>query len=153
MTSVLLVQKAVLLAALGRASAIPSRLVFAKIRNHRVPSNILQMMANNVFPGHGYNQFFLGGRWVSATATFDKELCERNGLPTVEFDGKSDAVSPERNLRGEPYIEYVEKVTPRDDLPFDWIAQRISKVVGSDKRPWFHRDQGRRATTGNEGTS
>jgi transglutaminase-like putative cysteine protease len=147
------VQKAVLLAALGRASAIPSRLIFAKIRNHKVPSHILQMIGTNVFPRHGYNQFFLGGRWVSAAATFDKELCERNGLPTVEFDGKSDAVLPERNLRGEPYIEYVEKFAPRDDLPFDWIAQRISKFVGPDKRPWFRGDQGKETSTGNEDTS
>jgi transglutaminase-like putative cysteine protease len=147
------VQKAVLFAALGRASGIPSRLMFAKISNHKVPSHILQMMGSNLFPRHGYNQFFLGGRWVSAAATFDKELCERNGLPTVEFDGKNDAVLPERDLRGEPYIEYVEKFTPRDDLPFEWIAQRISKVVGPDKRPRFHREQGEKTTTGSGGTS
>ena len=147
------VQKAVLLAALGRASGIPSRLMFAKIRNHKVPSHILQMMGGNLFPRHGYNQFFLGGRWVSTAATFDMELCERNGLPTVEFDGRSDAVLPERDLRGEPYIEYVEKFTPRDDLPFDWIVQRISKVVGPDKRPRFQGDQGEETTTGSGGTS
>jgi transglutaminase-like putative cysteine protease len=147
------VQKAVLFAALGRASGIPSRLMFAKIRNHKVPSHILQMMGSNVFPRHGYNQFFLGGRWVSAAATFDKDLCERNGLPTVEFDGKSDAVLPERDLRGEPYIEYVEKFTPRDDLPFDWIVQRISKFVGPDKRPRLQGDRHQETATGNEGTS
>lgn len=146
------VQKAVLLAALGRASSIPSRLMFAKIRNHRVPPHILEMMGTNTFPRHGYNQFFLHGRWLSAAATFDKDLCEKNGLPTVEFDGKSDAVLPERNLRGEPYIEYVEKFAPRDDLPFEWIAQRVSKIVGPEKRPWVHRYQGEE-TTGNKGTS
>jgi transglutaminase-like putative cysteine protease len=147
------VQKAVLFAALGRASGIPSRLMFAKIKNHKVPSHIFQMMGGNVFPRHGYNQFFLGDGWVSAAATFDKELCERNGLPTVEFDGKSDAVLPERDLKGEPYIEYVEKFAPRDDLPFDWIARKISKFVGPDKRPWFQGDQGEKTTTDSGGTS
>jgi transglutaminase-like putative cysteine protease len=137
------VQKAVLLAALGRASGIPTRLVFAKIKNHTLPAHILEMTGTNIFPRHGYNQFFLGGKWVSAAATFDKELCEKNGLPTVEFDGRSNAVLPEKDLKGEPFIEYVEKFTPRDDLPFEWIAQKISTIVGQDKRPWLNRSQGR----------
>jgi transglutaminase-like putative cysteine protease len=147
------VQKAVLLAALGRASGIPSRLMFAKIRNHQLPSHILQMIGTNLFPRHGYNQSFLEGRWVSAAATFDKELCERNGLPTVEFDGRTDAVLPEMNLRGEPYIEYVEKFTPRDDLPFEWIAQRLSTIVGPDKRPWFHKEKGERTAADRKASS
>jgi transglutaminase-like putative cysteine protease len=135
------VQKAVLLAALGRAASIPSRLAFAKIKNHRVPEHIIKMMGTNTFPRHGYNQFFLNGNWISAAATFDKNLCEKNGLPAVEFDGKSDAMLPEKGLKGEPYIEYVEKFGSHDDLPFQWIARRISKIVGSDKRPWFNKNQ------------
>ena len=99
------VQKAVLLAALGRAAGVPSRLVFAKIKNHKVPPQILEMIGTNIFPRHGYNQFFLNGRWVSAAATFNKELCERNRLPTVEFDGKRDAILPKKGLNGEPYID------------------------------------------------
>jgi transglutaminase-like putative cysteine protease len=147
------VQKAVLLAALGRASGIPSRLVFAKIRNHKVPPHILEIIKTDIFPRHGYNQFFLGGRWVSAAATFDKELCEKNGLPPVEFDGKHDAELPERDLLGKPFIEYVEKFTPRDDLPFEWIAERISTIVGPDKRPWLHRGRSRRGTAGTDAVS
>jgi len=147
------VQKAVLLAALGRASGIPSRLMFAKIRNHQVPSHILQMFGTNLFPRHGYNQFFLEGRWMSAAATFDKELCERNGLPTVEFDGRSDAVLPQSNLKGETFIEYVEKFTPRDDLPFDWIAQRVSKIVGPDKRPWLQKEKRERTAADRNASS
>ena len=133
------VQKAVLLAALGRAAGIPSRLAFAKIRNHKLPEHIFQIMKTNTFHRHGYNQFLLNGQWVSAAATFDK-ICEKNGLPTVEFDGKSDAILPEKGLKGEPYIEYVEKFPPHDDLPFHWIAEKISGIVGPDKRPWLDKD-------------
>ena len=134
------VQKAVLLAALGRASGVPSRLVFAKIKNHRVPAHVLEKLRTNVFPRHGYNQFYLNERWVSAAATFDRTLCEKNGLPTVEFDGKKDAILPKKDLMGKTYIEYIEKFPPVDDLPFDWIAQRISKIVGPDKRPWLEKN-------------
>jgi len=137
------VQKAVLLAALGRASGIPTRLVFAKIQNHKLPAHLLEMTGTNIFPRHGYNQFFLGGKWVSAAATFDKELCTKNGLPTVEFNGRSNAVLPEKDLKGGPFIEYVEKFTPREDLPFEWIARKISTIVGPNKRPWFNKSQGR----------
>jgi transglutaminase-like putative cysteine protease len=134
------VQKAVLLTALGRASGLPSRLVFAKIKNHRIPAHVLEKFPANIFPRHGYNQFFLNGRWVSAAATFDRALCEKNGLPKVEFDGKRDAILPDKDLGGKAYIEYIEKFPPVDDLPFDWIAQRISKIVGTDKRPWLDKN-------------
>jgi len=131
------VQKAVLLTALGRASGIPSRLAFAKITNHRVPKHIREKLGVNTFPRHGYNQFFLNGRWVTAAATFDKGLCEKNGLPVVEFDGTSDAPLPETDLQGRPYIDYVEKFPPTEDLPFEWIVERVSRIVGVEKRPWL----------------
>jgi len=130
------VQKAVLLAALGRAAGIPSRLLFAQIRNHRIPPHIVQKTGTNIFPRHGYNQFFLDGKWITAAATFDRKLCEKNGLTTVEFDGKNDALLPEKDLNGNPYIEYVEKFPPQADLPFDWIAKKISTIWGADKRSW-----------------
>jgi len=133
------VQKAVLLTALGRAAGIPSRMAFAKITNHRVPPHIYEKLGVNTFPRHGYNQFFLNDRWVSAAATFDKGLCDRNGLPVVEFDGKTDAILPEKDLRGGPYIDYIEKFPPAEDLPFDWIVERIVRIVGPDKRPWLKR--------------
>ena len=133
------VQKAVLLTALGRASGIPSRMVFAKIKNHRVPAHIIRQIKVNTFPRHGYNQFFLNGKWVSAAATFDRVLCDKNGLPRVEFDGETDAILPDKDLEGRPYIEYIEKFPPREDLPFDWIVAKISKIVGKDKRPWLEK--------------
>ncbi len=138
------VQKAVLLAALSRAVGIPSRLVFAMIRNHKVPNHIYKKLGNNLFYRHGYNQFFLGGKWVTVAPTFDKNSCDKNGLPKVEFDGKKDATLPEKDLKGEPYIEYVEKFPPLADLPFDWIyeaiAEKTAAVLGANKRPWRGKD-------------
>ncbi len=134
------VQKAVLLTALARAAGVPSRLVFARIRNHRVPEHIVRMTGTNIFPRHGYNQFHIDGKWISAAATFDRYLCEKNGLTTVEFDGTTDAVLPEKDLAGKPYIEYVEKFPASADLPFEWIATAIRKRVGPDKRPWLTRE-------------
>ena len=132
------VQKAVLLTALGRAALIPSRLSFAKIKNHRIPAHLMEKMGTNIFPRHGYNQFFLSGKWISAAATFDRELCTKNKLPTVEFDGIHDAILPQTDLNGNPYIEYLEKYDPQADLPLEWITKEIVKFWGPDKRAWLN---------------
>ncbi len=131
------VQKAVLLAALGRAASIPSRLVFAKIRNHRVPAHLLKRTGSNVFPGHGYNQFYLHGEWISATATFDRELCERMNFPLAEFDGWHNTTLPEKDLKGKPFIDYIEVYPPRADVPLEWIVERVSLMWGEGKRAWL----------------
>ncbi len=137
------VQKALLLAALGRAAGIPSRLAFAAIRNHSVPEKILRISGDNLFPRHGYNEFFLDNTWVGAAATFNKTLCEKKGLTLVEFDGKENAFLPEHDAAGNPYIEYVEKFGSFDDLPFQWIREAVVKKVGPEKRPWLERPGGK----------
>lgn len=134
------VQKAVLLATLGRATEIPSRLAFARIRNNKVPDKIVAMTGTNIFPRHGYTQFFLDNRWVSVAPTFDKGLCEKINAPAVEWDGKGDAILPGKDLDGVDYIEYIEKFGSYGDLPFDWIVNETSKTVGKDKRPWLKRE-------------
>ncbi len=134
------VQKAVLLAALARAAGIPSRLAFARIRNHKVPQNILRNFGTNIFPRHGYTQLLLDDTWVSVAPTFDSALCAKIGVPVVEWDGRTDAVLPGEDLRGGKYIEYVEKFGTFADLPFDWIVAETSKRVGKDKRPWLSKD-------------
>ena len=131
------VQKAVLLCALARAAGIPSRLALARIRNHRVPPKIRERLGRNEFPGHGYNQFLFDEQWVTAAATFDAKLCSRVGVPPVEFDGRNDAMLPDRALDGGPYIEYVERYGTFDDLPLGFITERTSKIWGKDKRSWL----------------
>jgi transglutaminase-like putative cysteine protease len=86
------VQKAVLLAALARAAGIPSRLVFARIKNHKVPRELVAQTGVDVIPSHGYTQLFLEGRLINVTPAFDRELCERSKVPVVEFDGIHDAI-------------------------------------------------------------
>jgi len=131
------VQKAVLLAALGRALNIPTRLVFASIKNHRVPAHLIERTGTDIFPRHGYNQFYLNGEWVSMAATFDRELCLKNGLPTVEFDGAHDAILPKIDLAGNLYIEYLEVYQPQADLPLEWITRETSRIWGKEKRAWL----------------
>jgi len=115
------VQKAVVLAALGRALNIPSRLHFADIRNHQLSGKQFEIMKTNVFIYHGYTEFFINGGWVKATPAFNKSLCEKFNLPTVEFDGIHDGVLSEETLDGQKYIEYLADRGYESDLPFKQI--------------------------------
>jgi len=130
------VQKAVLLAALARAAGIPARLVFARIRNHMMPTHLLEQMGTDILPRHGYNQLYINRRWVTTAATFDKELCHKKGLPTGEFDGVHDTTLPKTDLAGNLYIEYLETFEPQADLPLEWVAEGISEIWGKEKRAW-----------------
>jgi len=132
------VQKAVLLAALARAAGIPSRLVFAKIRNHRVPAELSIQTGIDHFPSHGYTQLFLNDRWVSVTPAFDRDLCEKAGVPACDFDGEHDTTLSPMDLAGNPYVEYLEKYEPQVDLPFEWLYGRLAPIWGS-KRSWIDR--------------
>ena len=130
------VQKAVLLAALCRSVAIPSRLVFAKIRNHRAPAQLVEQTGANVFPSHGYCQLSLNDRWINVTPAFDQNLCHTLGVPSVEFDGEGEAVLANIDLSGNRYIDYLEKYEPQADLPFEWLRSRLLPIWG-EKRSWL----------------
>lgn len=131
------VQKAVLLAALARAVGIPSRLVFAKIRNHKVPAELRAQTGIDHFPSHGYNQLFVNGKWINVTPAFDKELCEKAGVPACDFDGEHGSALSATDLAGKPYIEYLERYEPQADLPFDWLHDKVSPIWGR-KRSWIN---------------
>lgn len=124
------VQKAALLAALSRNAGVPCKLCFADIRSHRVPGDLLSLMKTDLFTYHGYNAFYLNGRWVKATASFDRATCEKNGFRLVEFDGKKDSVLPATTPGGEPHIEYVRDIGESADVPFTDIVTAFKEVYG-----------------------
>lgn len=134
------VQKAVLLAALGRAAGIPSGLCFARIRNHRINPDAVERLGTNIIACHGYDRFYIGGKWINAAPTFEKQLCEKNRLRLVEFDGLHDAVLPETDLDGNPHIEYVEIYGPQADLPFEWILAETTELWGPRKKAWLSKE-------------
>ncbi len=136
------VQKAVLLTALARAAGIPSRLVFAKIKNHKMPKELIEQTGIRFFPSHGYTQLFLNNKWLNVTPAFDKELCKKSGVPAVEFDGVNDAPLAATDLTGNPYIDYIEKYDPQADLPFEWLHNRVFQIWG-DKRSWLNNEDSR----------
>ncbi len=130
-------QKAILLASLGRAAGIPSRLILVSIRNHKSPPEAVELMGGNVFFPHAYNHFFLNGHWVKAAATFDREICERIQVPVVEFDGIHDAILPGQDLNGQPYIDYLDEYGYFAGLPWEMILENTYKIYGEIAQQWL----------------
>lgn len=125
------VQKAVLLASLTRALAIPARLGFADVRNHKSPPKMLAAMGTNLFVFHGYVELELDGRWVKATPAFDGDTSERAGVLPVELDGTGDAMFQPVDPEGHPFIEYIRDRGSYADLPLEEILQAIDETYGA----------------------
>lgn len=122
------VSKACLLCALGRAVGIPTRLGLADIRNHGASQEIIELMGTNIFTYHGFVEFFLEDRWVKATPAFDRSVYEKHNIPLVTFDGRRDAVFPSHDLKGNPYVEYIEYHGTFSDLPFENLMCSFRKI-------------------------
>jgi len=117
------VGKAVLLSAVCRAAGIPTQLGFADVRNHQSPEKITKALKTDVYFWHGYSLLFLNGKWVKATPAFDLELCEKQGILPVEFDGEKDAVFHFHDRHGKPHMEYLNDRGVFDDLPLKQILE------------------------------
>jgi transglutaminase-like putative cysteine protease len=117
------VAKAVLLGAAARVHGIPSRLGFADVRNHLTTERLRRSMGTDVFVYHGYADLFLDGRWVKATPAFDRALCRRFGVPTLDFDGVHDSVFQPFDGEGNQYMEYLEDHGRFAELPLDDLRE------------------------------
>jgi len=113
------VSKAVLLAACCRNRGIPARLGFADVKNHLSTERLRQTMKTDVFYWHGYTSLYLGGKWVKATPAFNRELCEKFQIGTLEFNGREDSLYHPFDLTGQRHMEYLRDRGEYADLPLD----------------------------------
>jgi transglutaminase-like putative cysteine protease len=127
------VPKAILLAASLRAVGIPARLGFADVRNHLATQRLLELLGTNLFVYHGYTEVHLGGRWIKATPTFNRSLCERFGVATLDFDGETDAILQPFDREGRQHMEYVEDRGHFADFPLDDMIAAWRKLYPA----WF----------------
>jgi transglutaminase-like putative cysteine protease len=117
------IAKAVLLAAAARVLEIPARLGFADVRNHLTTERLRRSMETDLFVYHGYAELLLDGKWVKATPAFNRALCERFGVATLEFDGVNDSVFQPYDGEGNRYMEYVRDHGRHADLPLDELRE------------------------------
>ncbi len=118
------VEKSLLLAAVGRVHGIPSRLGFSIVRNHLSTQKFIERLRSDKFVFHGYNEFWLEGKWVKCTPAFNKTLCEKFGVLPLEFDGEHDSIFHEF-AGGHKYMEYLHEYGQFDDLPYELFVQEL----------------------------
>jgi len=137
------VQKAILLAALARATGIPTRLRFADIRNHLATQKAIEEIGTNLFVYHAYDELYIDGRWIKAAPTFDMKMCQQMGYIPVEFDGKNDALLHSHNQDGKLHIEYVRDHGYYKDVPLDEILNAWNQAYGAERVQRFRETWGK----------
>jgi len=123
------IPKAVLLCAAARALGIPSRLRFADVRNHLLTPKLERLIGGDIMRYHGFTELQLDSHWVKVTPAFDRDLCERLGVPPLEFDGTHDALLQAFDRSGNRYLEYVHDYGSFADLPLETIREAFE---------WYH---------------
>ena len=125
------VAKAVVLAAGARAIGVPARLGFADVRNHLTTARLRAQMGTDIFAFHGFTELHLDGRWVKATPTFNRSLCDKFGVKPLEFDGTNDSLLHPFDTAGQRHMEYVRDRGTAVDVPFDdMIAAFVEHYPG-----------------------
>ena len=119
--------KSALLAASARVVGIPARVGYADVRNHLTSPRFYERAKTDTFIWHSYTELYLAGRWVKATPAFDRALCERLGLKTLEFDGKTDSLLQPFDRSGRQHMEYLNDRGAFADVPFDTIQADFMK--------------------------
>lgn len=122
------VPKSTLLAAACRASGVPARLGFADVRNHLSSEKLTDLMGTDVFAWHGYTEIEVDGTWHKATPAFNRELCERFGVPPLAFDGTADALLHAHDGQGRRHMEYLRDRGSFDDLPFARMKAELTEM-------------------------
>ncbi|MGB3948501.1 MAG: transglutaminase-like domain-containing protein [Bacteroidia bacterium] len=119
------VEKACLLAAVARVVGIPSRLGYAKVKNHIATEKLEERLKTNVLVFHGYTELFLEGKWVKATPAFNKSLCEKLNVDSLEFNGREDSVFQSYNQSGGQFMEYLHDYGTFHDVPRDLFISEL----------------------------
>lgn len=132
------VPKAILLAAVMRASGIPAALGFADVRNHLNTPRLQELMGTDLFIYHGYVQIWLNGQSFKITPAFNMALCARFGVRPLVFDGSADALFHEFDAADRRHMEYVNDRGLFTDFPadafFDTFHKTYPKMAGFDRR-------------------
>lgn len=119
------VHKSIVYAAAVRSLGIPSRLVFADVRNHLASGRLRELVGGDLFRFHGLVSVHLAGRWVKATPVFNKTLCRLYRMAPLDFDGTADSLYHPFDEEGRRQMEFVHHYGEFDDFPYDLVVSGI----------------------------
>ena len=122
------VGKASLYVALCRATGIPARLGLADVKNHLATPRLLEAVGTDVFAYHGYVEIMPGETWVKATPTFNLSLCQKLGVPALDFSGESDALLQPFDAAGRQFMTYVAQHGTFFDVPANFLIAEMTRL-------------------------
>lgn len=128
------VSKAALLAACARSQGVPARCGYADVRNHLATPRLLESLGTDIFYWHSYCDLWLAGKWVKATPTFNKSLCDKFGIHALDFDGREDSLFHEFDREGKRHMEYIRFRGTYPDVPYEEIVTSFRKVYRESER-------------------
>jgi len=114
--------KSIVYAAAVRAVGIPSRLVYADVRNHLASPRLRRLAGGAVFHWHGLTSVHLDGAWVKATPVFDRLLCKLYRIRPLDFDGRTDSLHHPYDTDGRRHMEFLRTHGEFDDVPYDLMV-------------------------------
>jgi transglutaminase-like putative cysteine protease len=125
------IPKAVLLAAAARAVGIPAWVGFADVMNHLTSEKLRQtLQGHDLYIWHGFTALEVDGKVWKVTPAFNAALCERFGVPALEFDGEHDALLQPFDGRGRQYMEYKADRGLFEELPLVQILDDFRTMYG-----------------------
>ncbi|NRB64331.1 MAG: transglutaminase family protein [Saprospiraceae bacterium] len=134
--------KAILMIACLRAVGIPARLCLAKVKNHIAVERLVEAFGTDELVPHGYVDVYLNSQWIKATPAFNRQLCERLGVPPLDWDGEHDSMFQAFDKEGNNFMEYLEEYGHFKDVPMD----TIESLMVSHYPDVFQRIEGNTAT-------
>jgi transglutaminase-like putative cysteine protease len=122
------VGKASLYAALCRAAGIPARVGLADVKNHLATPRLLEAVGTDLFAYHGYVEVMPGQQWVKATPTFNVTLCQKLGVPALDFSGEQDALLQPFDSGGRAFMSYVAQHGTFFDVPVKFLMVEMKRM-------------------------
>jgi transglutaminase-like putative cysteine protease len=122
------VGKASVYVALCRAAGIPARLGLADVKNHLATPRLLEAVGTEVFAYHGYVEIMPEREWIKATPTFNVTLCERLGVPPLEFSGEADALLQPFDATGRKFMSYIAQHGTFFDVPVKFLIGEMTRI-------------------------
>jgi transglutaminase-like putative cysteine protease len=119
------VHKSIVYAAACRSVGIPSRLVFADVRNHLSSQRLRDLVGGDLFCFHTLTSVRIDGRWVKATPVFNKRLCRLYGMSPLDFDGSADSLYQPYDAQGRQFMEFVNFHGEFDDFPSELVVNGL----------------------------
>ncbi|MGE5830336.1 MAG: transglutaminase-like domain-containing protein [Micromonosporaceae bacterium] len=116
------VHKSIAYAAAARSVGLPSRLIFADVRNHLASDRLQELVGGNVFRYHALVSVHLNGGWVKATPVFNKLLCKLYQIAPLEFDGLADSLYHPHDVHGRRHMEFLRWHGEFDDFPYERVV-------------------------------